>query len=140
MTSFIFYLLSFTWGLPMTLAGCFASLFMLLAGKKPERVGYCFCFRVGRGWGGLSLGIFIFASEDLNKRILWHEHGHGLQNCVFGPFTVFFVSLPSAVRYWYRRLKKNKSNLKPYDGIWFEGQATRIGQRQRILLGLKKKS
>ena len=140
MTSFAFYLLSFTWGLPVTLAGCIAALFVRLTGRSAERVGHCFCYRIGRGWGGFSLGIFIFAAEDLDKRALWHEHGHGLQNCVFGPFMAFLVSVPSAVRYWYRRLKKNKSGLKPYDEIWFERQATRTGQRQRILLGLKKKS
>jgi hypothetical protein len=40
------------------------------------------------------------------------------------------ISLPSFLRYWYRRIivkiNKNKK-LPPYDSIWFEGQATRLG-------------
>ena len=139
MTALIFYVLSFTWGLPVTLCGAFAALFAVLCGARRERVGHCFCFRFGHGWGGFSLGIFIFTAADAGKNILWHEHGHGLQNCIFGPFMIFLVSLPSVVRYWYRRLKKDKSRLKPYDDAWFEGQATRMGQRQRIFTALRKK-
>lgn len=132
MSAFVFYLLSFTWGLPVTLAGCIAALAVRLCGVRAERVGYCFCFRIGHNWGGFSLGIFMFVCKEAPVKTLWHEHGHGLQNCVFGPFTVFIVSLPSAVRYWYRRLKKDKSSLPPYDSAWFESQATRVGTYQRI--------
>ena len=138
MSAFVFYLLSFTWGLPVTLAGAFAALFMRIIGAKCSRVGNCVCFEYGRGWGGFSLGIFIFTEEGAGKKTKWHEHGHGLQNCVYGPFMIFLVSIPSAVRYWYRRLKKDKTKLRPYDGIWFESQATRMGQRQRFYLSFRK--
>ena len=131
MSKLLFYLLSFTWGLPINLIGCFAALFMKLKKAGCERVGYCFCFRYGRGWGGFSLGIFIFVCEEASNKPLWHEHGHGLQNCVFGPFMPFTVSIPSALRYWYRRLKKDKTSYKPYESVWFEAQATRIGLYQR---------
>lgn len=140
MSSFIFYLLSFTWGLPVTLAGCFAALFLRLCGVRAKRVGHCFCFRKGHGWGGFSLGVFIFVCEEATNKTLWHEHGHGLQNCVFGPFMPFIVSIPSAVRYRYRRLKKDKTSLKPYESAWFESQASRIGLYQRTYLCFSKKS
>ncbi len=139
MLPFIFYLLSFTWGLPITAAGAVTALFMRLMGAKRSRVGNCVCYEYGRGWGGFSLGVFIFTQEGADKNLKWHEHGHGLQNCVFGPFMIFLVSLPSAVRYRYRRLKKDKSRLKPYESIWFESQATRMGQRQRFYLSFRKR-
>ena len=139
MSAFLFYLLSFSWGLPITAAGCVAALAVRLCGVRAERVGYCFCFRIGRGWGGFSLGIFMFVCKDAPKKMLWHEHGHGLQNCVLGPFMIFAVSLPSAIRYWYRELKKNKASLKPYYGIWFESQASRIGTYQRIKIIFSKR-
>lgn len=138
MPAFLFYLLSFTWGLPTTLAGCLAALFVRLCGVRCRRVGYCFCFRTGHGWGGFSLGIFIFVCEEATVRTLWHEHGHGLQNCVFGPLMPFAVSIPSAVRYWYRRLKKDKSALPPYESVWFESQATRTGAYQRAYISFSK--
>ena len=140
MSVFIFYLLSFTWGLPVTLAGCFAALFVRLCGVKAERTGYCFCYRIGHNWGGFSLGIFTFVCKEATEKTLWHEHGHGLQNCIFGPFMPFAVSIPSAMRYWYRRLKKNKTLLKPYESAWFEAQATRMGLYQRSRLSFSKKN
>ncbi|MBO4421818.1 MAG: hypothetical protein J5879_00140 [Clostridia bacterium] len=130
MTAFVYYFLSFTWGLPVTLAGCAAALVMRIAGKRPERKGYCYVFRSGRGWGGFSLGIFVFAAEDLPEKTLWHEHGHGVQNCIFGPLMPFVVSIPSVVRYWIRRFKKDKSKLPPYESAWFESQATNMGNKQ----------
>ena len=44
-----------------------------------------------------------------------------------------FISLASAVRYWYReyltKIKKMKySELPDYDDIWFEGTATYLGK------------
>ncbi len=139
MSVFLFYLLSFSWGLPVTLAGCIVALILRIGGVKPERAGYCYCYRIGHNWGGFSLGIFIFVCKEATVKTLWHEHGHGLQNCVFGPFMPFVVSLPSAVRYWSRRLKKNKSALKPYESAWFESQATRVGLYQRTHVCFAKK-
>ena len=40
------------------------------------------------------------------------------------------ISIASAIRYHYRNwIKKHKPtiNLPPYDSIWFEGEATKIG-------------
>ncbi len=140
MNKFIFYLLSFTWGLPVTLAGCLTALVFRICGARPERAGYCFRFSLGRGWGGFSLGVFIFTDKNANSHVIWHEHGHGVQNCVYGFFMPFIVSLPSAVRYWYRRLKKDKSALGPYEDIWFESQATRTGMRQRYYIAIRNRN
>ena len=132
-------MLSFTWGLPVTLAGCVAALAVRIAGYGCSRFGYCYLFRIGRGWGGFSLGIFIFASEDLDERLLWHEHGHGVQNCIFGPAMLFVVSIPSVVRYWYRRLSKKKTH-RPYESAWFEAQATKKGLRLGARINNSKQS
>lgn len=44
----------------------------------------------------------------------------------------FFISIPSAIRYWHRRYlyKYNKPKyckMPGYDSVWFERQATRLG-------------
>lgn len=60
-----------------------------------------------------------------------HEHGHAVQNCVFGVFMPILVTIPSVIRYWYREYVRNTKGweyLKPYDSIWFEAQATNIGK------------
>lgn len=129
----MFYLLSFTWGITMTTIGCLASLILLIAGYKPKRNQYGWHFEVGEnGWGGCELGCMCIVNMNPSQYILAHEFGHAVQNCYFGPFMVF-ISLASAIRYWYReylvKVKKiPRTELPLYNSIWFEGQATRLGQ------------
>ena len=57
-----------------------------------------------------------------------HEHGHAVQNAVYGVLMPFIVCIPSATRYWCRRTK-DPSTLPPYDSVWFERQATEWGSK-----------
>ena len=129
---FVFYFLTFTWGLPFTLLGLFAALFLRLSGYKPKKHGYCFYFEVGEHWGGINLGLFFIVDKHNNKAIRNHEHGHAVQNCYLGPFMLFAVALPSLIRSRYRADLMEKKGvsaktLPPYDSAWFEGQATQLG-------------
>lgn len=126
----LFYLLTFTWGLPMAIVGGLSALVLTALGYKSHgQYGYCWVFEVGRNWGGLSLGPVIITSEPHNNKTMKHEHGHAIQNCWFGPLFPFIVAIPSATRYWWRKLliKRGRTDLPDYDSIWFEGDATRIG-------------
>ena len=125
-----FYLLSFTWGLPMTLLGCLVAAVLVCAGYKPKRFGWCWYFEIGEDWGGLELGMFFLKCRSGGDYILRHEHGHAIQNCFLGVLMPFAVCIPSSVRYWYRRIvrKFNRhAKLPDYDSIWFEGDATMLG-------------
>lgn len=126
-----FYLLSFTWGLPVTLAGCVCAGYHCLRGRRPQKWGCCFYFEYGdRPWGGTSLGVFFFKDKSESVHIKNHEHGHAVQNCVLGPFMPFVVAIPSFTRYWYREYLRRVRGVQPktpYDAVWFEGQATRLG-------------
>lgn len=131
---FAFYILSFTWGLPLTLIGCFVAGALICLGHKPKKFGYCYYFEVGEDWGGLELGIFFLMDKLKNDEIAIHEFGHGIQNCLYGFFMIPLVCIPSAIRYWYREFlwKYNRNKyftLSPYNAIWFEGQATRWGHK-----------
>ena len=130
MKKFFYWFLSLTWGLPMTLIGLIVALALLITGHKPHRFGYTFYFKVGKSWGGLELGAIFLTDSTPSEHTLCHEHGHGFQNCVLGIFYPFIIGIPSAVRYWYRRYVHKHDPLRrlpPYDAIWFEGQATRLG-------------
>ena len=125
-----FYLRSFTWGLPVNIGGAMVALGMLATGHKPKRYGNCINFEVGTGWGGGSLGVFLFTCKDAPERLKAHEHGHSIQNCYYGPLMPFLVNVPSSARYWYRKAVHAafpKKQLPSYDSIWFEGEATRLG-------------
>ncbi len=125
-------MLTFTWGLPFTLLGLFAALFLRLSGYTPKKHGYCFYFEVGENWGGINLGLFFIVDRRSTRAIKNHEHGHAVQNCYLGPFMLFVVALPSLIRSRYRAhlIEKNDARAKtlpPYDSVWFEGQATMLG-------------
>lgn len=127
-----FYILSFTWGLIISLSGCIIAFLFLITGHKPKRFGYCIRFESSRLKGGCSAGIFIFSKIEPSMHLLCHEHGHGVQNCLYGPFMPFLVSIPSSTRYHYRNLKKKvlrRTNQTPYESIWFEAQATEFGEQ-----------
>lgn len=122
--------LNHTWGIVMTLIGYGARFVFLCSGIKGTKQGFARVYRVGKGWGGLSLGTTIIVAHDSYKTsIIAHELGHGIQNAMYGIFTPFLVSIPSAIRYHYREhLKKKGIKLKTgYDDIWFEAQATKLG-------------
>lgn len=128
----LFYILSFTWGLPMTLIGLISACVLICAGYTTKRWGGCIYFNVGKNWGGVSLGIVFITDERDSIHTKNHEFGHAIQNCRLGFLMPFIVCIPSAIRYWYRELKYWKNGLMPttkYDDIWFEGQATRLGYK-----------
>lgn len=135
MKPWLFYTLSFTWGIVMSLIGCAVSLIMLIIGKKPKRNQYGWYFEIGREWGGCELGCMCLTSSNPSQHTLDHEFGHGIQNCYFGPFMIF-ISLASAARYWYREYQTRVkhipySDLPDYDSVWFEGQASQVGTYYR---------
>lgn len=132
MKKLLYWLLSLTWGLPMTLIGLLVALALLITGHKPHKFGYTFYFKVGKSWGGLELGAIFLTDSTPSEHTLCHEHGHGFQNCLWGILCPFIIGIPSAVRYWYRELhywRKGKIPPTKYDDIWFEGQASKWGTK-----------
>lgn len=108
----LFYVLSFTWALPTTLLGGVAALFLFIIGKKPEKWGPCFTFRITNGYG-LEMGLFFLSPKDYKSvHINCHEVGHQLQACfILGPFQLFVVGIPSAIRYWLREMHGYKRKV-----------------------------
>ena len=132
----LYYILNYTWGLIMTIFGWLSlsliCLFDPLKIKNIGKFGPVIYLTIGDNWGGLSLGTTTFVADNMGD--LWtvhtkcHELGHTFQNAILGPFMIFLVSIPSAIRYWYQKIRamKDKTN-KPYDAFWAEGSATEIG-------------
>jgi len=127
----LYYILSIVWGLPLTIIGYLLALVLLPFGKL-ERVGLTYCLILNRetSWG-MSIGTMIFIGRNSvgDRRMLEHEYGHTFQNAIFGPFTLFLVSIPSAVRFWIRQYMyaHGKTPKTDYDSVWFEGSASKIG-------------
>lgn len=129
-----YYIISFTWGLPMTLLGVVAAIPLLILGYKPKKNLYGWYFEVGNDWGGISFGCISVVAKNPSYHLLQHEFGHSIQNCIFGIFFIPFVAIPSMIRYWHRRYlvavkKMSYLDLPYYDYAWYEGQATMFGER-----------
>lgn len=122
-----YYIISFTWGFALTLIGCIITGVLMLMGYKPQKNMYGWYIEFGEGWGGFNAGPCSIVSKNPSKHILQHEFGHSIQNCIFGPLTIFYTVIPSVLRYWYREIKQVYS--PDYDYAWFEGQATMFGER-----------
>ena len=128
-SAFLYYFLSLTWGLPMTLAGVAVSLVLLAFGKRPRKFCRNICFELpGINWG-LELGLFMIIPEG-NTGVCAHEQGHGIQNIYLGIFMPAVISIPSAIRFHCRkhRAKKKRPLKRGYDDIWFENSATLSGE------------
>lgn len=119
----LFYLLSFTWGLPLSFIGVLVCLALMVFGFKPKRYGHCYYIEIGKGWGGLEFGWLFLVSKTASESTYKHELGHGYQNaCMYGWFTpVLFII--AACRYWLQR-----AGVKMDYHKWFyEAQANKIG-------------
>ena len=118
-----FYILSFTWGLPMSLMGCVVFAVLRCFGKKPKRYGHAYYMTIGKSWGGLELGWFFLTDGRETEFIKRHELGHAYQNaCILGwVYPIFW--LIAIVRYW---LKRFGVKIRYYEW-WLESQANVIG-------------
>lgn len=127
---FFYYFLNLTWGLPLTLAGLLVAFVLIITGHKPKHWGGCIYFNVGKWWGGLELGLVFLTDSYDSYHTKCHEYGHSLQNMIWGPFFIFFIAIPSSIRYWVFTFREKLGKTNPeYDSIWFEGQASRWGEQ-----------
>ena len=130
LNQFLYLFLNLTWGILMTLCGYILLIILLPFGKIGKHNGIIYLAfkhksRSYYGWG-FSVGMVFFTyTSEPSRRLMDHEYGHTVQNAIFGPFMLFLVYIPSAIRFWYRRIFKIKT---PYDSIWFEYTATNIGE------------
>lgn len=127
-----FYIRSLTCGLLTNIAGGALALGMMATGHKPKKYSSCIEFDVGEGWGGASVGMFMFVCRDADEHLKAHELGHSIQNCYYGPLMPFIVNLPSSSRFLFRKVaSKLKPDMKftPYESAWFEAEASALGEK-----------
>lgn len=126
----IYYALSFTWGILNSLAGLVCSLVLRVVGIQAERYYWMYCQKMRAHWGGFSVGINFIRDTTSRDEVSYHEFGHSFQNCLFGPFMILFIAIPSMVRYWHINIRKKlgKPVEYDYDSIWFEKSATDCGK------------
>ena len=127
----LYYLLHFTWGIIMaTIAGLTAGVlaFVNLFTKNIQFKRYhgVLEIRFFKNWGGCDLGLVYLRDTTSLESVSEHELGHSFQVWL-GIFFPFVVAIPSAIRWWIRRLQPNKAH-KPYNAFWAEDAASQCGK------------
>lgn len=149
---FLFYLLSFTWGAIYTFIGLLVLLVIRLFFNRLIEE-----YRIVAGRiaiitkkalsGAFELGIVYVIDKDCMELYELHAHeiGHSIQNAWFGPFFII-LAIVGVIRFhlwdWLseRHYKKHGEYLDYY-GVWFEAQATELGNKyclEKIKRDLKK--
>lgn len=119
----LFWILSFTWGIIMTIIGSIGAIVFLIGGARPERVGYSWAFVTGENWGAVTLDPFSWISKTSykNQATKLHEAGHSIQNCIYGvPFPII-IGIPALIT-------ASMSSSKHWN-MWYEKQATKSGEK-----------
>ncbi len=131
---FLFYLVQWTWGLPVNLVGGIAFLICTKIKKRRySRFGYSYIVYLPWNAGGLSMGLFIFM-KDGHKKKEWtyntriHEYGHTWQCLLLGPLYYLVIALPSVI--WCNCFQKyrEKNNVSYYK-LYCESWANAWGQK-----------
>ena len=136
------------WAFPTFVYGWVVALVMLISGHRPKSYGYSLYFETRwlKHCGFAAGPFFVLATDSVNQSMKQHEYGHTLQTLCWGPLALFVITIPSIIRYHYRRfvqarmqkrLNKKKitsaeyslwlSQFPAYDSVWFEAQATKLG-------------
>lgn len=139
-----FYILGqILWGFPQTLAGF---VVFLLHAECPHKVFFGSVCTSWRRKASLSLGLFIFVSDDpffyyreQETRYTYdeffamtavHEYGHTIQSLIWGPLYLPAVGVPSMI--WAKLPvfeKKRAGGSVSYYDVYPEKQANRLGER-----------
>ena len=121
----LFYILSFTWGIILSIPGAIAFLALRTLGYRWSPNQYGYVTYLGKpNWGGFTLGPFSFVCPNASPELLTHEAGHSYQNIIFGPFMVI-LTLVSIVHYWISCFVPSVN--ANYYNFWLEANASHLG-------------
>lgn len=96
MTNQLMYvLLQFTWGILQNLAGLVMFLACKMLGCKSKKYKNAVATKWNNKYGSVSLGMFLFVTDDEDETLLAHEYGHSLQSLFLGPLFFFVIGIPS---------------------------------------------
>ncbi len=127
----LFFLIQWTWGLPVNLIGLV--VYLIFYGKcRHERFHNARITYLPWKFGGLSTGLFIFMADGkdphwtYNTRI--HEYGHTIQCLLLGPLYWFVIGLPSAVWCNFFAGYRERHGVSYYK-LYCESWANRWGEK-----------
>ena len=126
----LFYLLQFTWGSTVNLAGLL--VFLCCHSRFHSKMFHnAIVTYLPGNRGGLSLGIFIFLSirnPQEGNLLCAHEYGHTVQCLLLGPLYWVVIAIPSVIWYHFFAGYRKRRDI-PYDALFCERWATAWGKK-----------
>lgn len=131
----LFYLIQWTWGLPVNIVGGIAYLICTkILKRRHSKFGYAYIVYLPWNAGGLSMGLFIFMKDrgeepnpwSYNTRI--HEYGHTWQCLLLGPLYYIVIAIPSVIWCNFFQKYREKNNVSYYK-LYCEAWANAFGQK-----------
>lgn len=140
--SVLFYVVQWTWGLPVNVVGGIAYLICTkILKRQHSKFGFSNIVYLPWKSGGLSMGLFIFM-KDHHEKEEWiyntriHEYGHTWQCLLLGPLYYIVVALPSVIWCNFFEGYRKKNNVSYYK-LYCEAWANSFGE---MFSGLKRKN
>ncbi|MBR0537237.1 MAG: hypothetical protein IJK40_03730 [Clostridia bacterium] len=136
---FLFFLIQWTWGLPVNLIGGIVYL-LTFPFCRHERFCNAYISYIPWNQGGLSMGQFIFIADKREKEWTYntriHEYGHTIQCLLLGPLFWVVIGLPSAVWCNFFAAYRKRRNVSYYK-LYCESWANSWGEKWSGLLRTK---
>ena len=123
----IYILIQCSWGVAQSFAGFLLFLYCRICKKSVTSCFYhgSFC-TYWKSKNGISLGLFIFASDDGMKK---HEFGHTPQSLWLGPLYLPVIGLPSFIWANLPYCKQLRRKKIDYYSFWTERWANQLADR-----------
>ena len=116
MTNQLMYvLLQFTWGILQNLAGLVMFLACKMLGCKSKKYKNAVVTKWNNKYGSVSLGMFLFVTDDEDETLVAHEYGHSLQSLFLGPLFFFVIGIPSICWAAFGDNYRKKNNKTYYE-------------------------
>lgn len=137
MKKFLYTLIQWTWGFPQNFIG----LLVFLGCKMTKCVSKNYKNAVATKWnnkyGSVSLGKFLFVTNDEDKTLAAHEYGHSIQSLILGPLFLLVIGIPSLCWAAFGGKYRKKHN-KTYYEFYTESWANKIAGLDKFRLFIKK--
>ena len=128
MRRFLFTLVQLLWGLPQTLLG-FILYLIWLPRARTRFICHGAIVTKWTAGGGISLGLFVFVSENAPPSVVVHEYGHCIQSLLLGPLYLPAVGVPSWLWANLPALRKMRRETgQSYYSVYPENWANRLGE------------
>lgn len=139
MKRFLYILIQWTWGFPQNFIGLLVFIFCKMTKCVSKNYKNAVATKWNNKYGSVSLGMFLFVTNDKDETLAAHEYGHSIQSLILGPLFLFVIGIPSLCWAAFGDKYRKKHN-KTYYEFYTESWANKISGLDKYRRFIKKES